>query len=46
MKLHANPKGFKIWAMRNLDLVTVTKPKEFIEEIQTLLEDAVKRYRK
>ena len=24
MKLSANPVGFKMWAMRNLDIVTVT----------------------
>ena len=46
MNLYVNPQGFKLWAMRNLDVVTVTKPKEFIVEIQTLLEDAVKRYKK
>ena len=46
MNLYANPQGFKLWAMRNLDIVTVTKPKEFIEDIQTLLEDAMKRYKK
>ena len=44
MNLYANPQGFKLWAMRNLDVVTVTKPQAFIEEIQSLLNDAVKRY--
>ena len=44
MSLYANPQGFKLWAMRNLDVVTVTKPQAFIEEIQVLLDDAVKRY--
>ena len=44
MNLYANPQGFKLWAMRNLDVVTVTKPKAFIEEIQALLNEAIKRY--
>ena len=46
MSLYANPVGFKLWAMRNLDVVTVTSPKSFIKEIQELLDDAVKRYHK
>ena len=46
MNLYVNPQGFKLWAMRNLDLVTVTKPQSFIKEIQELLEDAVNRYKK
>ena len=46
MSLYANPVGFKLWAMRNLDVVTVTSPKSFIDEIQQLLKDAIKRYGK
>ena len=46
MSLYANPVGFKLWAMRNLDVVTVTSPKSFINEIQQLLKDAIKRYGK
>ncbi len=46
INLYANPQGFKLWAMRNLDIVTVIKPKEVIDEIQALLNDAIKRYGK
>ena len=46
MILYANPVGFKLWAMRNLDVVTVTSPQSFIDEIQLLLKDAIKRYGK
>ena len=46
MSLYANPQGFKLWAMRNLDVVTVTSPQSFIEEIKLLLKDAIKRYGK
>ncbi len=46
ISLYANPRGFKLWAMRNLDVVTVTSPQSFIEEIKLQLEDAMKRYKK
>ena len=46
MSLYANPVGFKLWAMRNLDVVTVTSPQSFIDEIQLLLKDAINRYGK
>ena len=45
MKLKVNPLGFKLWAMRNLDLVTVKKPKNLLKEIKDILEDAEKRYK-
>lgn len=45
MKLKVNPIGFKLWAMRNLDFVTVIKPKSLVDEIRKILEDAVKRYK-
>ena len=44
MNLSANPLGFKLWAMRNLDLVTVRKPENLVEEIRKVIEDAKKRY--
>ena len=45
IKLKVNPLGFKLWAMRNLDLVTVKKPKKLVKEIKDILEDAEKRYK-
>ena len=45
MKLKVNPIGFKLWVMRNLDFVTVIKPKSLVDEIRKILEDAVKRYK-
>ena len=44
MKLCANPLGFKLWTMRNLDLVTVTKPESLVKEIKEVIKDANKRY--
>lgn len=44
IKLAVNPFGFKLWAMRNLDLVTVKKPESLVEEIKEIIEDAKKRY--
>ena len=46
MKLLVNPLGFKLWAMRNLDLVTVKKPEKLVDEIREVIEDAKKRYKK
>lgn len=45
MKLSANSFGFKLWAMRNLDIVTVTKPQSLVKEIKDIIEDAKKRYK-
>ena len=44
MKLSVNPKGFKLWVMRNLDMVTLIKPINLVEEIKKVIEDANKRY--
>ncbi|MBR3249463.1 MAG: WYL domain-containing protein [Clostridia bacterium] len=44
MKLSANPVGFKMWAMRNLDIVTVTKPTELVKELKDIISNAQKRY--
>ncbi len=41
----ANPFGFQLWAMRNLDMVTVTKPASLIDEIRKVIEDASNRYK-
>ena len=45
IKLKANPIGFKLWAMRNVDLVTVKKPNSLVNEIKKVLEEASKRYK-
>ncbi len=39
-----NPVGFKMWAMRNIDLVEVKKPLTLRNEIKEIIEDAMKRY--
>ena len=44
MILKANPLGFKLWAMRNLDMVTIIKPESLVNEIKNVIEDAKKRY--
>ena len=44
MKLKVNPFGFKLWTMRNLDLVTVKKPENLVKEIKQVIEEAQKRY--
>ena len=44
MKLKANPLGFKLWTMRNLDLVTVKKPESIVKDIKEVLKNAEKRY--
>ena len=44
MNLKVNPFGFKLWAMRNLDLVTVKKPENLVTEIKQVIEEATKRY--
>ena len=45
-KLHlsANPIGFQLWAMKNLHIVTVTKPESLVKVIQATLQNASKRY--
>ena len=44
MKIKANPLGFKLWTMRNLDLVTIKKPESLVKEIKQLMSEAQKRY--
>lgn len=46
MKLKVNPLGFKLWAMRNLDLVTIHKPASLVEEMRKVIDEAMKRYKK
>ena len=45
MKISANTIGFKMWALRNLDMCTVTKPQSLINEIKDIIKDANRRYK-
>lgn len=45
MKISANPLGFKMWAMRNMDIVTVTKPAKLVKELREIIQDAGRRYK-
>ncbi len=40
-----NPVGFKMWAMRNVDLVEVKKPLKLRNELKSIIEEAQKRYK-
>ena len=44
MKLKVNTFGFKLWTMRNLDLVTVKKPESLVQDIKEIIKEAEKRY--
>lgn len=44
-KISANTTGFKMWALRNLDMCTVTKPQKLINEIKDIIKDANERYK-
>lgn len=44
MKLSVNSLGFKLWTMRNLDMVKILKPAKLVSEIKKVIEDANKRY--
>ena len=41
-----NTLGFKMWAMRNIDLVEVKKPITLREEMRKIVEEASKKYSK
>ena len=45
INISVNPMGFKMWAMRNIDLVTVKKPIGLAKEIKEIIKDAQKRYK-
>lgn len=44
VKIQANVRGFKFWAMRNMDAVEVLKPLELRNELKEIIQDAGKRY--
>ncbi|MBQ9266946.1 MAG: WYL domain-containing protein [Clostridia bacterium] len=39
-----NPLGFKMWAMRNIDLIEVKRPESLRNEMKKIIKDANKRY--
>jgi len=45
MKIKANPIGFKLWTMRNMDLVTIKKPISLVNEIKEIINQALKKYK-
>ena len=40
----SNPMGFKMWAMRNIDLVEVKRPVSLRKEMQNIIKNAAKKY--
>jgi len=44
--LDANPLGFKMWAMRNIDCVEVIRPVNLRNEIKEIIKEAQNRYNK
>lgn len=40
----ANPLGFRMWAMRNIDLVEVKKPKSLRNEMKEIIKNAEQKY--
>ena len=42
----SNPMGFKMWAMRNIDMVEVISPKTLRNEMREITEKALKKYLK
>jgi len=41
-----NPLGFKMWAMRNIDLVEVKRPNSLRSEMQDIIKNAEEKYKK
>ena len=39
-----NTLGFKMWAMRNIDLVEVKRPLDLRKEMQEVIKNAMKKY--
>lgn len=46
LKVDANPMGFRMWAMRNIDLVEVIKPIELRNKMKEISKDAYLKYNK
>ena len=45
LTVHTNPLGFKMWAMRNIDLLEIKKPQSLRKEMQEIIKKASKRYK-
>ena len=44
LKVDTNPLGFKMWAMRNIDLVEVKKPVALRNEMKAIIKNATQKY--
>ena len=44
LSVNTNPLGFKMWAMRNIDLVEVKEPISLREDMKNIIKEAGKRY--
>lgn len=44
LKVDTNPLGFKMWAMRNIDLVEVKKPETLRNELKEISKKALEKY--
>ena len=44
LKVDTNPLGFKMWAMRNIDLVEVKKPESLRNELKEISKKALEKY--
>ena len=42
----SNPMGFRMWAMRNIDMVEVIRPESLRNEMKEIAEKAIEKYRK
>ena len=42
----SNQMGFKMWAMRNIDMVEVIRPEKLRNEMKDIIKNALKRYQK
>ena len=45
LEVDTNPLGFKMWAMRNIDLVEVKRPIALRNEMQEIIKNAEKKYK-
>ena len=45
LEVDTNPLGFKMWAMRNIDLVEVKRPITLRKEMQEIIKNAEKKYK-
>ena len=42
----SNPMGFRMWAMRNIDMVEVIRPENLRNEMREIVENAIEKYKK